>query len=97
MNKKERRLALATAMQSAAEDMVVVESLDNQVADGKTKTLMGLLKKVGGPGGGERAAARTHACSRACTRARSRQCRTVSTAPAPEAPAAPAPAAPGPG
>jgi large subunit ribosomal protein L4 len=46
MNKKERRLALATAIQSAAEDMTVVENLDNAVKDGKTKTLLGLLKNV---------------------------------------------------
>lgn len=55
MNKKERRLALATAMQSAAEDMTVVENLDGQVKDGKTKTLLAMLKNVGVAlgGGGE--------------------------------------------
>lgn len=38
MNKKERRLALATALQSAAADTVVVESV--AVPDGKTKSLV---------------------------------------------------------
>lgn len=47
MNKKERRLAMATAIQSAAADMVVVESMDGQIADRKTKTLLAALEKVG--------------------------------------------------
>ncbi|KAF5835956.1 plastid ribosomal protein L4 [Dunaliella salina] len=47
MNKKERRLALATALQSAADDMIVVENLDGKVQDGKTKTLLSLLRNVG--------------------------------------------------
>ena len=47
MNKKERRLALATALQSAAGDMLVVESLKDQVEDRKTKTLVTLLGKLG--------------------------------------------------
>lgn len=48
MNKKERRLALATALNSAAADVVVVEgSLSSQLADKKTKTLLALLEKVG--------------------------------------------------
>ena len=46
MNKKERRLALATALQSASSDVVVVESLVGQVADKKTKSLLALLSKV---------------------------------------------------
>lgn len=46
MNKKERRLALATALQSAASDMIVVESLAGQVEDKKTKTLLSMLEKV---------------------------------------------------
>ena len=48
MNKKERRLALATALNSAAADVVVVdEPLSSQLADKKTKTLLALLLKVG--------------------------------------------------
>jgi hypothetical protein len=46
MNKKERRLALATALQSAAQDMIVVEHLEEQVQDMKTKTLLSILNKV---------------------------------------------------
>ena len=48
MNKKERRLALATALQSASADVLVVESLAGQVADKKTKSLLALLEKVRG-------------------------------------------------
>lgn len=47
MNKKERRLALATALQSAAADMIVVEGLAGQVEDCKTKSLLAALSKVG--------------------------------------------------
>jgi large subunit ribosomal protein L4 len=47
MNKKERRLALATALQSAAADVTVVESLEGKVSDKKTKSLIALLAKVG--------------------------------------------------
>jgi hypothetical protein len=46
MNKKERRLALATALQSAAEDTVVVDSVEAAVADGKTKSMVAMLDKV---------------------------------------------------
>lgn len=46
MNKKERRLALATAVQSAAPDSMVLESLSS---DGKTKSLVEALSKVGAP------------------------------------------------
>jgi len=45
MNKKERRLALATALQSAAEDMLVADAVT--AADGKTKTLVAALEAVG--------------------------------------------------
>lgn len=48
MNKKERRLALATALQSAAADTVVVESVQS---DGKTKGLVEALAKAGAPAG----------------------------------------------
>jgi large subunit ribosomal protein L4 len=44
MNKKERRLALATALQSAAADITVVDDLT--VEDKKTKTLLATLNKV---------------------------------------------------
>jgi large subunit ribosomal protein L4 len=44
MNKKERRLALATALQSAAADITVVDSLT--LEDKKTKTLLATLNKV---------------------------------------------------
>lgn len=47
MNKKERRLALATALQSAAADMVVVESAAAGVADKKTKSMVAMLEKCG--------------------------------------------------
>lgn len=39
MNKKERRLALATALQSAVDDVIVTESLGGQFADIKTKSV----------------------------------------------------------
>lgn len=44
MNKKERRLALATALQSAAADITVVDNLT--VEDKKTKSLLATLNKV---------------------------------------------------
>ena len=48
MNKKERRLALATALSSAAADVVVVDqSISEQVSDKKTKTLISVLGKLG--------------------------------------------------
>lgn len=47
MNKKERRLALATALQSAAPDMIVVDAVAEKVADKKTKTLLAMLETVG--------------------------------------------------
>jgi large subunit ribosomal protein L4 len=47
MNKKERRLAMATAMQSAAVDTIVVESFESLKENMKTKLLVGLLKNVG--------------------------------------------------
>lgn len=50
MNKKERRLALATALQSAASDVVVVDSITQAAADGKTKSLASALSKVAGAG-----------------------------------------------
>jgi len=47
MNKKERRLALATALASAAGDMTVVDSLAEVAADGKTKALVAALAGMG--------------------------------------------------
>ncbi|MEW5304639.1 MAG: hypothetical protein WDW36_007236 [Sanguina aurantia] len=47
MNKKERRLAMATAFQSAAADLMVVESLAEEVMDKKTKSLLTVLSKLG--------------------------------------------------
>ncbi|KAG2491540.1 hypothetical protein HYH03_010111 [Edaphochlamys debaryana] len=47
MNKKERRLALATALQSAAADMIVVESLEGKLQDTKTKSMVAMLAKLG--------------------------------------------------
>jgi len=47
MNKKERRLALATALQSAVDDVIVTESLDGQFADIKTKSVAAALERWG--------------------------------------------------
>lgn len=47
MNKKERRLALATALQSASADILVVESLKEKVTDRKTKALLDVMAKLG--------------------------------------------------
>ncbi|GFR45745.1 hypothetical protein Agub_g7161 [Astrephomene gubernaculifera] len=47
MNKKERRLAMATALQSAAPDMIVIDSLEGQLEDKKTKSMVSLLERVG--------------------------------------------------
>lgn len=47
MNKKEKRLAMATAIQSAAESMIVVEDLNAKVDTPKTKTISSALKTWG--------------------------------------------------
>ena len=47
MNKKEKRLALATAIQSAAEDMIVVEDFAGKMSEVKTKGLVAQLEAVG--------------------------------------------------
>jgi large subunit ribosomal protein L4 len=47
MNKKEKRLALATAIQSAAEDMIVVEDFAQDMSEIKTKGLVAKLEAVG--------------------------------------------------
>jgi large subunit ribosomal protein L4 len=47
MNRKERRLALRTAFQSRAAEMVVVEDFDTQLAQPKTKELTAALARWG--------------------------------------------------
>jgi large subunit ribosomal protein L4 len=47
MNRKERRLALRTALQSRTEDMVVVENFATQLPRPKTKDLMAALERWG--------------------------------------------------
>ncbi|MGC9525560.1 MAG: 50S ribosomal protein L4 [Limnospira sp.] len=47
MNRKERRLALRTALQSRTEDMVVVEDFASQLPRPKTKDLMAALDRWG--------------------------------------------------
>jgi len=47
MNKKEKRLALATALQSAAQDMVVVDDFSADFSEIKTKSLISKLEAVG--------------------------------------------------
>eukprot|EP00740_Mantoniella_antarctica_P007547 CAMPEP_0181364658 /NCGR_PEP_ID=MMETSP1106-20121128/9544_1 /TAXON_ID=81844 /ORGANISM="Mantoniella antarctica, Strain SL-175" /LENGTH=263 /DNA_ID=CAMNT_0023479467 /DNA_START=41 /DNA_END=832 /DNA_ORIENTATION=- len=47
MNKKERRLAMATALQSCAEDMIVVDDLSDKVTTPKTKAFATALKSWG--------------------------------------------------
>jgi large subunit ribosomal protein L4 len=47
MNRKERRLALRTAFQSRATEMVVVEDFDTQLTQPKTKELLAALTRWG--------------------------------------------------
>lgn len=47
MNRKERRLALRTAFQSRAEDMIVVEDFADKLPRPKTKDLMGAIARWG--------------------------------------------------
>src|SRR4028118_1665713 len=47
MNRKERRLALRTAFQSRAEDLIVVEEFVDQLPRPKTKELAGALARWG--------------------------------------------------
>ena len=47
MNKKERRLAMATALQSSASDMIVVEDLSSAVTTPKTKAMSQALQSWG--------------------------------------------------
>lgn len=47
MNRKEKQLAMATAFQSAAPDMIVVKKVTDVLPRIKTKTLVSLLSSVG--------------------------------------------------
>mmetsp|Transcript_23904 Transcript_23904/g.57878 ORF Transcript_23904/g.57878 Transcript_23904/m.57878 type:complete len:342 (-) Transcript_23904:350-1375(-) len=47
MNQKERRIAMATALQSASPDFVVVEDLDGKFEAPKTKSMIDFLGRVG--------------------------------------------------
>jgi len=47
MNKKEKRLALSTALQSAAADMIVVDGFAEEFAEIKTKSLVEKLAALG--------------------------------------------------
>jgi large subunit ribosomal protein L4 len=47
MNKKEKQLAISTAMQSAAVDALVVEDLQEQITTSKTSTFIAALKRWG--------------------------------------------------
>eukprot|EP01023_Acetabularia_acetabulum_P005897 TRINITY_DN1242_c0_g1_i1.p2 TRINITY_DN1242_c0_g1~~TRINITY_DN1242_c0_g1_i1.p2 ORF type:complete len:306 (+),score=65.90 TRINITY_DN1242_c0_g1_i1:76-993(+) len=47
MNKKERRLAVATALQSAADDIVVIEDLDGKFSERKTKLFVQKMREWG--------------------------------------------------
>ena len=47
MNRKERRLALSTAVASRSEDMIVVEDFSEQLSRPKTKELMGAIARWG--------------------------------------------------
>lgn len=45
MNRKERRLALRTALNSRAEDLIVVENFDRQISQPKTRELTSALDR----------------------------------------------------
>ncbi|NEP11061.1 MAG: 50S ribosomal protein L4 [Symploca sp. SIO2C1] len=47
MNRKERRLALRTALQSRADDLIVVEDFAEQLPQPKTKELLGAIARWG--------------------------------------------------
>eukprot|EP00238_Polyblepharides_amylifera_P014119 CAMPEP_0196579234 /NCGR_PEP_ID=MMETSP1081-20130531/19606_1 /TAXON_ID=36882 /ORGANISM="Pyramimonas amylifera, Strain CCMP720" /LENGTH=250 /DNA_ID=CAMNT_0041898751 /DNA_START=48 /DNA_END=800 /DNA_ORIENTATION=+ len=47
MNKKERRLAMSSALDNAASSSVVIEDLDGKFEEKKTKTLVSALEKWG--------------------------------------------------
>lgn len=54
MNRKERRLALRTALQSRVEDLIVVEDFASQLSRPKTKELVAAMTRWG-VGAGEKA------------------------------------------
>mmetsp|Transcript_16973 Transcript_16973/g.23750 ORF Transcript_16973/g.23750 Transcript_16973/m.23750 type:complete len:341 (-) Transcript_16973:374-1396(-) len=47
MNQKERRIAMATALQSASSDVILVEDLDGKFESPKTKNMADFLGRVG--------------------------------------------------
>ncbi len=47
MNRKERRLALRTALMSRAEDLIVVESFESELPQPKTKELVSAMSRWG--------------------------------------------------
>ena len=47
MNQKERQLAMATALQSAAVDMVICEDLSGKFEEKKTKSMVTALSNLG--------------------------------------------------
>ena len=47
MNQKERQLAMATALQSAAVDMVVCEDLSGKFEEKKTKAMVAAMANLG--------------------------------------------------
>ncbi|KAK9867982.1 hypothetical protein WJX84_006458 [Apatococcus fuscideae] len=47
MNKKERRLALSTALQSASDCITIIEDVGEKLATPKTKELMGAMQRWG--------------------------------------------------
>jgi large subunit ribosomal protein L4 len=47
MNKKERRLALRTALMSRAQDLIVVENFSEQITQPKTKEIVSALSRWG--------------------------------------------------
>eukprot|EP00466_Bigelowiella_natans_P002666 jgi/Bigna1/47204/estExt_Genewise1.C_110032 len=47
MNQKERRIAMATALQSASSDVILVEDLDGKFESPKTKNMADFLDRVG--------------------------------------------------
>ena len=51
MNRKERRLALRTALMSRSEDMVVVKAFGDKLAKPKTKEVLSALERWGVPAG----------------------------------------------
>eukprot|EP00959_Pyramimonas_sp_CCMP1952_P238213 4977950-Pyramimonas_sp.AAC.1 len=55
MNKKERRLAMSSALQNAAGSMIVVEDLDGKFETKKTKEMVKSLAALGVTAGADNA------------------------------------------